>query len=43
MSGPFPGMDPWLEELWGDFHARFLPQLSDVIQPLLPPDLRVRM
>ncbi len=43
MESPFPGMDPWLENLWGDFHARLIPQLSDLIQPLLPPDLRCRI
>ena len=28
MNGPFPGVDPWVETLWGDFHQRFLTYLS---------------
>ena len=43
MTSPFPGMDPWLLRRWGDVHTRFLTYLSDFIEPLLPPDLRVHI
>lgn len=36
-------MDPYLEQRWGDFHARFITYLSDALQPGLPTDLRARM
>ena len=43
MKSPFPGMDPYLERRWGDFHTRFLLYLSDVMNPLLPPRLLARV
>jgi uncharacterized protein DUF4058 len=43
MRSPFPGMDPYLEQRWGDFHARLITYLSDALQPALPPNLRARM
>ena len=38
MPGPFPGMDPYLEEpiLWPGFHQFFVTYLSDKINGLLP-------
>jgi hypothetical protein len=39
---PFPGMDPWLENQWGDFHQRLVMYACDAIQPQLPRDLRAR-
>jgi hypothetical protein len=36
-------MDPYLEQRWGDFHARFITYLSDALQPSLPRELRARM
>ncbi len=39
MSGPFPGMDPWLVSRWSDFHTTFLVYLRDTITPTLPEDL----
>jgi hypothetical protein len=38
MPSPFPGVDPYLEsqDLWPDFHARFIPALCDAISEQLP-------
>jgi hypothetical protein len=38
MPGPFPAIDPYLESQghWLDFHARFVPALSDAINEQLP-------
>jgi hypothetical protein len=41
-KSPFPGMDPWLEKQWRDFHQRLVLYTCDQIQPQLPPDLRAR-
>ncbi len=43
MPGPFPGMDPYLEEFWGDVHARLVLYASDQLQSQLPGDLRARV
>ena len=43
MKSPFPGMDPYLERRWGDFHTRFVTYLSDVVNPALPGSLRARV
>ena len=40
---PFPGMDPWLEQLWSDVHARLLVYMSDQINDQLPSDLQARV
>lgn len=39
MAGPFPGMDPWLENssLWPGVHASLIIYLRDQLQPLLRP------
>jgi len=39
MPSPFPGMDPWLESpvVFPDFHNRFLSNLSEALNALLPP------
>ena len=42
-TSPFPGLDPWLEEHWGDVHTRFMVYASDQIDEQLPPDLQVRV
>src|SRR5205085_7894243 len=42
-SGPFPGMDPWLEQHWGDVHQRMVTYACDQLQPRLPVDLRARL
>ena len=33
MPSPFPGMNPYLEheDVWHDFHERFLPHIAEVI------------
>jgi Protein of unknown function (DUF4058) len=38
MPSPFPGMDPYLElpARWTVLHARLVPYLADVINPMLP-------
>jgi hypothetical protein len=36
---PFPGMDPYLEKLWRDVHARLVMYACDQIEPQLPPGL----
>jgi hypothetical protein len=43
MPGPFPGMDPWLEQHWGDVHASIVTYCRDRLQGALPRDLRARM
>jgi hypothetical protein len=43
MRSPFPGMDPYLEQFWGDVHHRLITYLSDAIQKQLPGDLRARV
>ena len=40
MKNPFPGMNPWFEEYWRDFHACFLVYGCDQLNAELPPDLR---
>src|SRR5688572_11873774 len=30
MKSPFPGMDPFVESRWRDFHTRFITYLSDM-------------
>lgn len=37
MNGPFPGMDPWLEEpgVWVGVHPRMLVYIADRLQPLV--------
>jgi hypothetical protein len=37
--GPFPGMDPWLEEQWGDVHHRIVQYGCDQIAQRLPDGL----
>jgi hypothetical protein len=40
---PFPGMDPYLERHWTDFHARFLVYACDQLNERLPADLQARI
>ncbi len=42
MTSPFPGMDPYLEEHWGDVHQRLAIYASTALQSLLPKELRAR-
>src|SRR5437588_12608771 len=43
ITSPFPGMDPWLEQQWGDVHARLVTYASDQLRGKLPKGLRARM
>jgi Protein of unknown function (DUF4058) len=43
MASPFPGMDPYLEQHWGDVHHRFITYASDQLAKVLPRDLRARV
>jgi hypothetical protein len=43
MLSPFPGMDPYLEQYWGDVHNRLITYSCDALQKHLPGDLRARM
>jgi hypothetical protein len=42
MKSPFPGMDPYLEQHWGDIHSRLIIYGSDALQQLLPSGLVAR-
>ena len=44
MRSPFPGMDPYIESPthWSDFHARFVPAMSDVLAGKLPDNYHAR-
>jgi Protein of unknown function (DUF4058) len=43
MPSPFPGIDPYLEQFWGDIHHRLITYGSDALQKQLPGDLRARV
>lgn len=43
MESPFPGMDPFLEDYWGDVHTRLTLYASNQLQPQLPAGLRARV
>jgi len=43
MPSPFPGMDPYLEQFWGDVHHRLITYTCDALQRHLPGDLLARM
>lgn len=45
MPSPFPGMNPYLEqdEVWHDFHERFMPAVSEVLVPLVRPHYIVKL
>lgn len=43
ITSPFPGMDPWVEQRWGDMHQRLITYTADRIQGRLPRDLLARM
>jgi hypothetical protein len=36
MASPFPGMDPYLEDYWSDFHSAFLVEIRNAILAELP-------
>ncbi|PSR17032.1 hypothetical protein C8255_14750 [filamentous cyanobacterium CCP3] len=39
MPSPFPGMDPYLEQinLWSEFHSRLIVAIADALAPELLP------
>ena len=43
MKNPLPGMNPFLEQRWGDFHTRFNVAMSDALNRGLPGDLEARV
>jgi hypothetical protein len=43
IKSPFPGMDPYLEEHWGDVHTRFMVYASNQLNAQLPGDLQARV
>src|SRR3954451_58949 len=43
MLSPFPGMDPYLEQFWGDVHHTLITYSRSAIQKQLPGDLVARV
>lgn len=43
MKSPFPGMDPYLEQFWGDVHASLIVYVRDQINEQIPSDLQARV
>ena len=42
MKSPFPGMDPYLEQHWGDVHGTLIFYAKGMLNARLPRDLRAR-
>jgi Protein of unknown function (DUF4058) len=42
MKSPFPGMDPYLEQHWGDVHHNLITFAEGMLNERLPKDLRAR-
>jgi hypothetical protein len=43
MQSPFPGMDPYLEQHWGDVHHNLITFAQGMLNDRLPRDLRARV
>jgi hypothetical protein len=43
MKSPFPGMDPYLEQHWGDVHHNLITFALGLLNECLPRDLRARV
>ena len=43
MQSPFPGMDPYLEQHWGDVHHSLVTFAQGSLNEQLPADLRARV
>lgn len=43
VKSPFPGMDPWLEQFWGDVHQALVTYARDAIVEHLPSGVSARM
>lgn len=41
-ENPFPGINPWMQNVWPDVHTRLIGYIVDVIEDFLPDDLIVR-
>lgn len=39
LSNPFPGMNPWMEQVWGDCHTKLISYICDALGEQLPDDL----
>jgi hypothetical protein len=42
-TNPFPGINPWLQDYWRDFHGRFLVYLGDALNEMLPTGMTARV
>src|SRR5438132_3295526 len=45
MASPFPGMNPYLEQedVWHDFHERFIPHIAELLLPQVRPAYIVKL
>src|SRR5579859_417713 len=45
MASPFPGMNPYLEQddIWHDFHERFIPHVAERLLPQVRPAYIVKL
>lgn len=45
MPSPFPGMNPYLEQedVWHDFHERFMPTAAEVLLPRVRPNYMIKL
>ena len=43
MKSPFPGVDPYLEQHWGDIHTSLIVYIRDQLTDQLPSDLHARV
>jgi hypothetical protein len=43
IKSPFPGMDPYLEQYWGDIHSSLIVYIKDQINEQLPNGLQARV
>ena len=43
MSSPIPGVDPYLEQYWGDIHTSLMVYMRDQIDEQLPSGLQARV
>ena len=43
LKSPFPGMDPYLESLWPEVHARLIVYAANQLNSQLPSDLQANI
>jgi hypothetical protein len=41
-DNPFPGINPWMQNVWSDLHARWIVRVADALGATLPEDLSAR-